>query len=217
MTTGNVGVSRHATFRVIGPGAAGSAALAPAPPAASFTWFPTVPRPRETGLARVELHRCQQPDHGLRVGPRGQRRVRGGGPGDRARRSRRPETTWSGCASPAPTDCRAVATETIPVGAASLPLMQPFPVVRIASTDTASGIRLRVLRVLAPAGARIAVSARAMAVRSSPRAGSPPCARWGRRRSNSGASSVLCGPVVVLEIRISRAGRDRQVHELPSA
>jgi hypothetical protein len=43
------------------------------------------------------------------------------------------------------------------VSAPAIPLMQPFPVVRIASTDTASGIRLSLLRVLAPAGARIDV------------------------------------------------------------
>jgi hypothetical protein len=53
-----------------------------------------------------------------------------------------------------------VASETIPVTGPALPLMQPFPVVRIVSTDTASGIKLKLLRVLAPAGARIGVTCR---------------------------------------------------------
>jgi len=51
-----------------------------------------------------------------------------------------------------------VATETIDVVSATSPLMQPFPVVRIAGTETGSGVKLRVLRVQQlPAGARIAV------------------------------------------------------------
>jgi hypothetical protein len=51
-----------------------------------------------------------------------------------------------------------IATETIKVVTPGVPLMQPFPVVRIAGTETASGIRLRLLKVQqAPAGARIIV------------------------------------------------------------
>jgi hypothetical protein len=46
---------------------------------------------------------------------------------------------------------------TIPVGAAALPLMQPFPTVRISSTGSRSSVRLALLAVRAPAGARITV------------------------------------------------------------
>jgi hypothetical protein len=51
-----------------------------------------------------------------------------------------------------------VATETINVVGRTAPLMQPFPVVRIAGTETAQGLNLRLLRVQqTPVGARITV------------------------------------------------------------
>lgn len=49
------------------------------------------------------------------------------------------------------------ATEQIPVSSPSVVLMQPFPIVRIAGTDTARGAKLRLLTVEAPAGARVTV------------------------------------------------------------
>jgi hypothetical protein len=49
-----------------------------------------------------------------------------------------------------------VASAMIPVSS-SLPLMQPFPVVRITSTGIRSGIKLRQLSVLASPGAQITV------------------------------------------------------------
>jgi hypothetical protein len=51
-----------------------------------------------------------------------------------------------------------VATETINVVSPKAPLMQPFPVVRLAGTGTTSGVTLRLLSVQQlPAGARITV------------------------------------------------------------
>ena len=51
-----------------------------------------------------------------------------------------------------------VATETIPVARAPLRLMQPFPIVRIAGSETSNGVRLTTLTVQAPPGARVTVS-----------------------------------------------------------
>lgn len=51
-----------------------------------------------------------------------------------------------------------IATETINVVGPTTPLMQPFPVVRIAGTETSSGVRLGLLMVQQmPAGAKITV------------------------------------------------------------
>jgi hypothetical protein len=50
------------------------------------------------------------------------------------------------------------AAETIPVTAPALKLMRPFPIVRITSTDTASGVIVHLLRVQAIAGARVTVT-----------------------------------------------------------
>ena len=53
------------------------------------------------------------------------------------------------------------ATETIPVISPRVLLMQPFPVVRIAGTETRSGIRLRLLRVQqTPGGAKVLIRCR---------------------------------------------------------
>jgi hypothetical protein len=54
-----------------------------------------------------------------------------------------------------------MATETITVVNPRILLMQPFPVVRIAGTQTASGVRLRLLRVQqTPAGAKVTIRCR---------------------------------------------------------
>ena len=54
-----------------------------------------------------------------------------------------------------------VASETINVVGRRVPLMQPFPVVRIAGTETRSRVKLRLLRVQQiPAGARVTVRCR---------------------------------------------------------
>jgi hypothetical protein len=51
-----------------------------------------------------------------------------------------------------------IATETVNVTSSPLVLMQPFPIVRIAGSQTSSGVDLRLLTAQAPAGARITVS-----------------------------------------------------------
>ncbi|HEV7585258.1 MAG TPA: PKD domain-containing protein [Solirubrobacteraceae bacterium] len=54
-----------------------------------------------------------------------------------------------------------VATEAIPVISPRVLLMQPFPVVRIAGTETRSGVRLRLLRVQqTPAGVKVVIRCR---------------------------------------------------------
>jgi hypothetical protein len=51
-----------------------------------------------------------------------------------------------------------VAAQTIPVRPPEAALMQPFPLVRIITTRTRSGVRLRLLSILASPGARIIVT-----------------------------------------------------------
>jgi len=53
-----------------------------------------------------------------------------------------------------------VASETIPVGLPPLKPMQPFPIVRIAGVQTPAGVKLNLLSVLAPVGARVTVTCR---------------------------------------------------------
>jgi len=102
----------------------------------------------------------------------------------------------------------AVATETIPVTSIPLVLMEPFPVVRLAGSDTSFGVKLSLLTVLAPAGARITVTCRGhgcpvksqsrMAVSSKNTGGE---VNVGFRRFQR---SLRAG--VILEIRVFKAG-----------
>jgi hypothetical protein len=50
--------------------------------------------------------------------------------------------------------------ETIPVSAAPVPLMQPFPVVRMAGSYNATGAKITALSVLAPVGAKVVITCR---------------------------------------------------------
>jgi hypothetical protein len=153
---GNVGLSAPTTFVVTGTGSSTEAAQSPAPPAASFTWFPSRPRTYEAVSLASSSTDASSPittfawdlaGSGTFVTESQVMTTTFSTPGNHSLRLR--VTAADGLSS--------IATETIPVISSGLPLMQPFPVVRIASTDTASGIRLILLRVQAPAGARIVV------------------------------------------------------------
>jgi PKD domain len=102
-----------------------------------------------------------------------------------------------------------VASRTIQVTSAPVILMQPFPIVRIAGSETTSGVRLRLLTALAPIGARVTVSCRGHGC---------PTKSEGQvalsRKSNSGTvivefrrfeRSLKAG--VILEIRITKPGQ----------
>ena len=99
------------------------------------------------------------------------------------------------------------AGETIVVVSPRTPVMQPFPVVRIAGTETVSGIRLRLLAVQqAPAGSRITVKCkgRGCPVKSSSKvavAGKVGLAPVEFRRFER-----TLRPGVTLEVRVTKAG-----------
>ena len=202
---GNVGMSAPATFVVTGPASAAAAGQAPAAPAASFTWVPASPKIREPISLASSSTDASSPITAFAWDLTDSGDFASGGPvistsfsaaGNHVVRLR--VTGADGLSS--------IATETIAVSAPLIQLMQPFPVVRIASTDTASGIRLSLLRVLAPAGARIDVECKGR--------GCP--ARSESRIAT--VSKVGVAPIefrrfehplragVVLEIRISKAG-----------
>src|SRR5439155_7394928 len=69
------------------------------------------------------------------------------------------------------TDARgasSIATEAIPVGLPRLRPMQPFPIVRIAGVETRAGVRLSLVSVLAPVGARVTVTCHGRGCRMKP-------------------------------------------------
>ncbi len=99
--------------------------------------------------------------------------------------------------------------ETIPVSAPEVPLMQPFPVVRIAGSAKTSSVKISLFTVLAPVGAKVSVSCHGHGC---------PTKRQSfvvaaRRRSHGGTMLVSLTRFersldvgAVIEVRISKAG-----------
>src|SRR5207244_6796238 len=105
-----------------------------------------------------------------------------------------------------------VATQTIQVGVARLVLMQPFPIVRIAGAETASGVKISLLTVQAPVAARVTVTCKGRRCHTGSESR---IARLSRRRHRHRATTVLLTfrrferslPAgVALEIRVSKPG-----------
>ena len=134
-------------------------ALAPLaePPTASFKWFPQTPQTGEAVSLVSSWTDAASPIAAFAWSLASTDPFENGGsvlntsfsaPGPHAVRLR--VTNAAGLAS--------IATETIDVIGRATPLMQPFPVVRIAGSYDAKGIKLRVLRVQQmPSGARVTV------------------------------------------------------------
>ena len=129
----------------------------PTPPLASFKWFPPVPQTGEpVSLVSISTD-AASPITGIAWALTSNGPFQGGGallttsfssPGGHVVRLR--VTNANGLSSDA--------SETINVVGPTARLMQPFPVVRIAGTETASGVKLRLLMVQQmPAGAQIIV------------------------------------------------------------
>jgi len=182
-----------------------SASSPPQPPLASFAWQPSTPH---TGEAVSLLSSSTDPSSPLTgfawdllgTGPLN------AGPATISTSFSTPGDHVVRLRVAAADGLSSVAAETIPVMGPARPLMQPFPVVRIVSTDTASGIKLKLLRVLAPAGARIGVICRnrGCPVKS--------LAKIASAKSSLSAYTFprLQRPLragVVLEVRISKAGQ----------
>ncbi|HWX97781.1 MAG TPA: PKD domain-containing protein [Solirubrobacteraceae bacterium] len=132
----------------------------PPPPVASFKWFPSVPQTGESVSIVSSSTDATSPITGIAWALGGDTPFQPGGavlntsfptPGGHVVRLL--VTDANGFSS--------TATETINVVTPRLLLMQPFPVVRIAGTETSSGVRLRLLRVQqTPAGAKVTVRCR---------------------------------------------------------
>jgi Big-like domain-containing protein/PKD domain-containing protein len=154
----SAGRSEPVTFTVTPPPVITPAVPpAPAPPTASFKWFPSVPVAGQPVLLMSSSTDAASQITETAWALTGSGPFQGGGavfitsfstPGDHVVRLR--VTNAYGLSS--------ISTATIEVASPKIPLMQPFPVVRIVGTEIGSGVKLRLLRVQqTPAGARITV------------------------------------------------------------
>jgi hypothetical protein len=152
------GRSAPVTFTVTPPPVFTPAVVpALAPPLASFKWFPTMPQTGEAVSLVSSSTDAASPITSFAWALTSAGAFQDGGsvlstsfssPGAHVVRLR--VTNAAGLAS--------VASETIDVVGHITPLMQPFPVVRIAGSYDAAGVKLRLVRVQQlPAGARVTV------------------------------------------------------------
>jgi PKD repeat protein len=199
---GNLGVSSPTTFSVLGPAAAGPIGG----PAASFSWIPAAPHAGERVSLLSSSTDLASPIVAYAWDLAGNGAFAAGGPVNTTSFS----TPGKHVVQLRVTDANggsSVAAETIDVGSASLPLMQPFPTVRITATRRRAGTRLKLLSVRTSAGARVTVTCRGRGcpIKSQSRlaaAGSVGAAPIEFRRFER---SLRAG--VVLEIRVTRAGQ----------
>ncbi|MGO9320823.1 MAG: hypothetical protein ACLQBY_08495 [Solirubrobacteraceae bacterium] len=134
-----------------------AAVVPPAAPLASFRWFPLVPEVGETVSLVSSSTDTASPITGIAWALTSNGPFQAGG-GVLTTSFSTPGAHQVGLRVTNAYGLSSTATETIDVVTPTPPLMQPFPVVRIAGTDTATGVRLKLLEVQqTPAGARVTV------------------------------------------------------------
>jgi hypothetical protein len=105
-----------------------------------------------------------------------------------------------------------VATKTIAVAPPALKLMQPFPIVRIAGAETASGVKIRLLTVQTPLSTKVAVTCKGTGCKT--KSESRVATASAKNKSKGGAILLTFAhferPLragVILQIRVSGAGQ----------
>ncbi len=202
---GNVGMSAWATFTGTTP----PSPPAPAPPVASFKWFPSAPKTGQTVSLVSTSTDTASPITAFAWAPTSSGAFQAGKPvlstsfstaGGHVVRLR--VTDANGLSS--------VATETIDVTQPPLILMQPFPIVRIAGSESPSGVRLSLLTVQAPVGTLVRVTCGG---RRCPRRSESRLVVSSRSNSKAGAVLLTFGQFerslragVILEVRVSKSG-----------
>jgi hypothetical protein len=204
---GNVGRSEAGTFTVTTP--ATSAPAAPSPPVASFAWVPAAPTVGQSVSLVSNSTDASSPINAFAWDVAGAGQFAPGGP-----------VVSTSFATPGPhvvqlrvTDANglsSVATRTIAVAAATLRLMQPFPIVRIAGSETSNGVKIRLLTVQTPLLSTVVVSCKGRG-----------CKTKSERRVATASSKSKAGAVlltfnrfqrtlragVVLQVRVYKAGQ----------
>jgi large repetitive protein len=155
---GNVGASDTSSFTVTAsPTTPPVTPPTPSPPSASFTWVPATP---VVGQSVSLVSSSTDPSSAISsfawdVAGNGQ--FAAGGPAMTTSFA----TAGTHSVSLRVTDANGLsstATETVKVAAVAPKLMQPFPIVRIAGSETSYGVKVRLLTVQAPLGAKVSIA-----------------------------------------------------------
>ena len=200
---GNVGTSAPVTFLVSEP-------AAPPPPSASFTWFPAAPHVGET----VSLVSTSTDPTSAIVGYSWSLAGDGSFTPGAQTISTAFTTPGNHVVQLSVIDQNGVSSsvaETIPVTAVPLVLMEPAPVVRIAGVEGAAGVRIRLLTVLAPVGAKVTIACRG---RGCPAKVVSALATASKGKAAPGSALIvfrrfqrLLRPGATLEIKVSKPGQ----------
>jgi large repetitive protein len=207
---GNTGSSAPQSFIVLAPSSVpATTSAAPSPPIASFTWVPANPTVGQSVSLASNSTGVSSPLSGFGW-DLGSGQFTTGGPllstsfaTPGAHVVRLQVSDANGLSS--------IATHTIEVAAQALKLMQPFPIVRIAGSETASGARVKLLTVQAPPATKVAVSCKGSGCKT--KSESRIATASSTSRSRAGAI-MLAFPRfqralkagAVLQIRVSKAG-----------
>ncbi len=155
---GNVGHSQPVTFTFTPPPApaAPAAPVSPSPPLASFRWVPADPHTGEPVTLISTSTDTSSPITGFAWAP--------GGSGVFTKGESVLTTSFSTAGAHVEqlqvTDAdgqSSVIAETIPVSSPAVALIQPFPIVRMAGSFDAAGVKISLLTVQAPVGAKVTV------------------------------------------------------------
>jgi major membrane immunogen (membrane-anchored lipoprotein) len=207
---GNVGQSEPVTFTVLAtPAVVVAAAAAPSPPIAAFKSIPSNPQTGEPVTLASSSSDGSSPITGYAWALAGNGVFTQG-----------ESTITTSFSTPGPhvvqlrvTDANGLSStvaETIAVASASVPLMQPFPVVRMSGSFGASGAKIGLLAALAPVGSTVTITCRG---RGCP-AKSQAFVATSPSKSKTGSVTIVFRRFerflragVVLEIRISKQGQ----------
>jgi hypothetical protein len=207
---GNTGSSASQSFSVLAPASTPAApSTSPSPPIASFTWVPANPTVGQSVSLASNSTGVSSALSGFGW-DLGSGRFTAGGPSlstsfatPGAHLVRLQVSDANGLSS--------VATHTIFVAAQALELMQPFPIVRIAGSETASGARVKLLTVQSPPATKVAVSCKGRGCKTKSESRIATASSTGKSRAGA---IMLAFPRfqralkagAVLQIRVSKAG-----------
>jgi PKD repeat protein len=198
-------LARGSALALIAVTAGPASTAVAAPPAASFLWFPPTPALGEQVTFASTSTDASSPITGFAWDLAGSGTFAGGGPVAGTTFTTAGEHVVALRVTNAE-GLSALVSETVRVTAPALALMEPFPVVRFVGSESSSGVRLRLLSVEAPSGARITVACRGrgcpvkaesrVAPSSGPETVTVTFSRFERR--------LPAG--VVLEVRVTKSG-----------
>ena len=208
---GNTGSSEPRRFTVTVPTLPPpTPAPSPSPPTASFTWVPAAP---SVGQSISFVSKSTDPSSPLTAFAwdlAGSGAFAAGGPVATATFA----TAGAHIVRLRVSDANGLSSEvaeTVNVGAQALRLMQPFPIVRIAGSETSFGAKVKLLTVQAPAAAKVTVSCKGRGCKT--RSESRVATASSKTKGVAGAITLsfprferALQAGAVLQIRVSRSG-----------